>query len=89
MADTLDEKTLRIVVRDFAELVFEQAEKLRSWKETGSERVWKRQVRLLRKELSALGHSVSWKCTAPLREIKANSSKWIHESKPELGTFGW
>jgi putative transposase len=24
-----------------------------------------------------------------LREIKANSSKWIHESKPELGKSGW
>ncbi len=24
-----------------------------------------------------------------LREIKANSSKWVHESKPDLARFGW
>lgn len=24
-----------------------------------------------------------------LREIKANSSKWVHESKPDLAKFGW
>jgi REP element-mobilizing transposase RayT len=24
-----------------------------------------------------------------LREIKANSSKWIHETKPDLAKFGW
>ena len=24
-----------------------------------------------------------------LREIKANSSKWVHETKPELAQFGW
>jgi putative transposase len=24
-----------------------------------------------------------------LREIKANSSKWIHETKPQLARFGW
>jgi REP element-mobilizing transposase RayT len=24
-----------------------------------------------------------------LRDIKANSSKWIHESRPELKAFGW
>jgi REP element-mobilizing transposase RayT len=24
-----------------------------------------------------------------LREIKANSSKWVHETKPELAKFGW
>jgi putative transposase len=24
-----------------------------------------------------------------LRDIKANSSKWVHESKPELMSFGW
>jgi putative transposase len=24
-----------------------------------------------------------------LREIKANSSKWMHETKPELARFGW
>jgi putative transposase len=24
-----------------------------------------------------------------LRDIKANSSKWIHESKPELAAFAW
>jgi putative transposase len=24
-----------------------------------------------------------------LREIKANSSKWIHESKPQLARFAW
>jgi len=24
-----------------------------------------------------------------LREIKANSSKWVHESRPELARFGW
>lgn len=24
-----------------------------------------------------------------LRDIKANSSKWIHETKPELAKFGW
>ncbi len=24
-----------------------------------------------------------------LREIKANSSKWVHESKPALAKFGW
>jgi REP element-mobilizing transposase RayT len=24
-----------------------------------------------------------------LREIKANSSKWVHETKPDLAKFGW
>ena len=24
-----------------------------------------------------------------LREIKANSSKWVHESKSDLAKFGW
>ncbi len=24
-----------------------------------------------------------------LREIKANSSKWVHESRPDLAKFGW
>ncbi len=24
-----------------------------------------------------------------MREIKANSSKWLHETKPELAKFGW
>ena len=24
-----------------------------------------------------------------LRTIKSNSSKWVHETKPELATFGW
>jgi putative transposase len=24
-----------------------------------------------------------------LRDIKANSSKWVHESKPDLARFGW
>src|SRR5258708_34358928 len=29
-------------------------------------------------------------CRSPtMRLVKTNSSKWVHETFPELGTFGW
>jgi glycosyltransferase involved in cell wall biosynthesis len=71
LAETLDEAALRLVVRDLAELVYDRSERLRKLTQPNSDETLRRQVRLLRRELTALGESVSWKCTAPLRTIKA------------------